>query len=302
MHVGAPQTLGVPPPPHTPVWHWPQSSGFPQPSPVAPQFTPSEPHVAGTQGFPLSGAQTLGVPPTPQDCPCGHIPQSRRLLHPSLTAPQLRPNPGHVAGIQFPVPVPQTLGVPSAPHVSPEGQSPQSKTPPQTVSVTAPQFFPTSAHDGCEHPAAPLVPDPPTPLPPAEVPPLPPVVPAPLPDAPPAPGALVPPVPPVLLPSPALPPASLEPARPVDPPASDIAPDFPAAPPVLLLPPFPLVPPAPTDEYVGSSSLTPPAEQPNANTAQTTSETKVRRMMDSPSGPRAADQTNEVPPPLEHHL
>ena len=45
VHGGTPQTLGVPPPPHDPVVHVPQSSTPPHPSPIGPQLAPDFWHV-----------------------------------------------------------------------------------------------------------------------------------------------------------------------------------------------------------------------------------------------------------------
>lgn len=139
----APQTFGVPPPPHeSGEVQVPQLSALPQPSSTAPQFFPSSAHVFGVHApFP----HTLGVPAPPQVSPeAVQLPHSSCPPHSSLTVPQFLPSCAHVFGVQ--AGTPQTLGVPPPPQVSPIFvQVPQLSSPPQP-SVTWPQFAPSSVH------------------------------------------------------------------------------------------------------------------------------------------------------------
>jgi hypothetical protein len=76
--------------------------------------------------------------PLPQDCPCGHAPQSIAPLQPSPITPQYWPLAGvQDALVQFGGP--QTLGT-FAPHTVPLGhEEPQSIEPPQPSPIT-PQY------------------------------------------------------------------------------------------------------------------------------------------------------------------
>ena len=96
--VPAPQTFGVPPPPHDSPWpQLPQESVALQPSLMVPQFLPWAAQVVGVQ---VPAPQTLGVPPPPHDCPWPQLPQESVPLQPSLTVPQFLPCGQEVSGVQ----------------------------------------------------------------------------------------------------------------------------------------------------------------------------------------------------------
>ena len=81
----APQTFGVPPPPHVsnPVHGPPQFEVPPQPSGMVPQFLPCALHVVGVQ------PHTFGVPPPPQVLGALQSPQLRKRPQPLGIFPQL---------------------------------------------------------------------------------------------------------------------------------------------------------------------------------------------------------------------
>jgi hypothetical protein len=71
----------------------------PQPSGAGPTWRFSDAHVAGTHVV-THALHCPDTPPAPQTSPAGHVPQSRKVEHPSYTEPQARPSPAHVAGTQ----------------------------------------------------------------------------------------------------------------------------------------------------------------------------------------------------------
>lgn len=119
----APQTFGVPEPPH--VWpdtvHAPHEIVLPQPSAYAPQFNPTGHDVRATQppstnetpGLP----QVLAMPPPPQVSPVAvQLPQLSKPPQPSETGPHVAFKLMHVRGMQ-PCEPPHCDGVPAPPHV-----------------------------------------------------------------------------------------------------------------------------------------------------------------------------------------
>jgi hypothetical protein len=135
-----PHTLGVPPPPHVPASHVPQSSWLPQPSPAGPQLAPSCAHVFGVQA---GAPQTLAMPPPPQVCPDEHVPHCKVPPHPSPMGPHVAPSSAQVFGVQPASETPHRLGVPPAPHAMPNWHEPQSSMPPQP-SPTLPHCAPAA--------------------------------------------------------------------------------------------------------------------------------------------------------------
>jgi hypothetical protein len=96
------------------------------------------------------GAQTFGVPPTPQAWPPGQLPQFNVPPQPSESPlPQLNPKLAQVFGTQLLGGVPQTLGEPAPPQicvpvagiVSPL-HVPQLIVPPHPSVMPPPQLYP----------------------------------------------------------------------------------------------------------------------------------------------------------------
>ncbi len=151
VHSPLEQTPGVPPPPQDwPAGQLPQPPAIklPQPSPAGPQDRCCAAQVCGTQA-PESGApQVPGLPPPPQVCPLGQLPQppAIKLPQPSPAGPHERCCSAQVRGTHTPPSgVPQTPGVPPPPHVSPVGHEPQSSALPQP-SLLGPHVSPSAAH------------------------------------------------------------------------------------------------------------------------------------------------------------
>jgi hypothetical protein len=93
--VAAPQTFGVPAPPHVwPAGQTPQFCVPPQPLPMVPQYWPPLcVQLTGVGQLPPSGdpPQTLGSPPPPQVDVPGQTPQSIVPPQPLPTMPQYWP-------------------------------------------------------------------------------------------------------------------------------------------------------------------------------------------------------------------
>jgi hypothetical protein len=145
---GAPQTLGVPPPPQVvPGAQSPQSSSAPQPSATGPQLARACVQVRGTQ---RGAPHTLATPPPPQVVPAGQVPHIRSPPQPSATGPQLALALPHVRGTHdrpasAAPPEPHTLARPPPPQVVPAGQVPHIRRPPQP-SATGPQLAAALPH------------------------------------------------------------------------------------------------------------------------------------------------------------
>lgn len=133
VHEPAPQTPGVPPPPHVrPELQLPQLSIPVQPSLTSPHSRPRAEQVVGRQ------PQRLGAF-TPQLEPAEHVPQLSNAAQPSETRPHSALSVAQVPGVQ--VPVAHTFARPPAPQVFPPEQVPHSSTPPQPSSA-CPQSSP----------------------------------------------------------------------------------------------------------------------------------------------------------------